>query len=91
MFREIKQKATPQVGVRLSQLKDGSLFAFHSEGHQNDQVYMKIQRPDFGKYPDPKCYVISLTGGKVVAVEDCEIHPVEATMEWHFKPWSIRV
>jgi len=91
MFREIKQTQTPSVGIKASQLRAGTLFVFHTDGHQDDQVYMKVQRPDFGKYPDHKVYVVSMIGGKVIGVEDCPVHPVEAKMEWHLKPWSVQI
>lgn len=88
VFREIKRTPTPRSDVKASQLKNGTLFIFQNEVHQGDQVYMKVQRPDSCKASDHKVYVVSMACGKVIGIEDCAVHLVEAKMEWHVKPWS---
>lgn len=91
MFTNIKQTPTVSKGIALSQLRRGQLFTFHAEGHQADQVFMKIERPDGLTPPAGRVCVVSLQGGRVTIVEDCPVHLVDATMEWHFRPWSVQL
>jgi hypothetical protein len=93
MFTKMKQEHTPHKAITLKQLRYGQLFVFHTEGHQDDQVYMRLKEPTGPQYAaSDYALVSSMKSGDLVSVPlNSEVHPVEATMEWHLKPWSVQV
>lgn len=90
MFKEMKRKETPQKVLTLAELRNGQLFVFHSEGDQTERVYIKTFVDNYS--PPAQTSVVELISGQIFSVDShSEVFPVEATMEWHLKPWSVQV